>query len=96
MKIELNDDPITQLLLFLFKFIRLALHQPGFLLCEIKCFRADLDPIYYCELIPACPVNDHGDAKFTSFTATPQSGPQGTCTTSITDIVYMVLYMYMH
>ena len=42
-------------------------------------FRADLDPIYYCELIPACPVNDNGDAKFTSFTASPTSGPQGIC-----------------
>ncbi|KAL4237229.1 hypothetical protein ACF0H5_001948 [Mactra antiquata] len=40
--------------------------------------KADLDPIYYCELLTACPVNDAGDAKFTKFTATPASGPQGT------------------
>ncbi|XP_045164937.2 countin-1-like [Mercenaria mercenaria] len=40
--------------------------------------KADLDPIYYCELIPVCPINDNGDASFTSFTATPKSGPQGT------------------
>jgi hypothetical protein len=39
--------------------------------------KADLDPIYYCELIPACPVNDNGDAKFDSFDVTPKSGPQG-------------------
>ncbi|WAR19856.1 CTuncharacterized [Mya arenaria] len=38
---------------------------------------ADLDPIYYCELIPACPINDNGDAHFTSFQVSPKSGPQG-------------------
>ncbi|XP_060605404.1 countin-1-like [Ruditapes philippinarum] len=39
--------------------------------------KEDLDPIYYCELIPACPVNDNGDAKFTTFEIDPKSGPQG-------------------
>lgn len=39
--------------------------------------KADLDPIYFCELINLCPINDNGDAKFTSFTITPSSGPQG-------------------
>ena len=41
------------------------------------CFSADLDPIYYCELIPACPIKDDGDAKFTAFQVNPKSGPQG-------------------
>ncbi|KAL4237230.1 hypothetical protein ACF0H5_001949 [Mactra antiquata] len=39
--------------------------------------KADLDPIYYCELIPVCGVNDNGDAKFTTFDVSPKSGPQG-------------------
>lgn len=40
--------------------------------------RADLDPIYFCELLKTCPIKDDGDAKITSFTVSPQSGPQGT------------------
>lgn len=39
--------------------------------------KADLNYIYLCELIPVCPVNDHGDARITSFSVTPSSGPQG-------------------
>lgn len=39
--------------------------------------RADLDPIYFCELLKTCPIKDDGDAKITSFTVSPQSGPQG-------------------
>jgi len=39
--------------------------------------KADLDPIYYCELIPACPIKDDGDAQLTVFTVSPKSGPQG-------------------
>ena len=39
--------------------------------------RADLDPIYYCELLKTCPINDNGDCKITSFTVSPTSGPQG-------------------
>jgi hypothetical protein len=35
---------------------------------------ADLDPIFYCELLKACPINDNGDAKITSFVITPTSG----------------------
>ncbi|KAH3844335.1 hypothetical protein DPMN_086593 [Dreissena polymorpha] len=38
---------------------------------------ADLDPIYYCELLPLCPINDNGDAKFSVFEVNPTSGPQG-------------------
>jgi len=40
--------------------------------------KADLDPIYLCELLTACKVNDNGDAKFTNLTVTPASGPVGT------------------
>jgi len=30
-----------------------------------------------CELIPVCPINDHGDANITVFTIDPKKGPQG-------------------
>ncbi|XP_069116842.1 countin-3-like [Argopecten irradians] len=40
--------------------------------------KADLDPIYFCEILKTCPINDNGDAKITTFTVTPSSGPQGT------------------
>jgi hypothetical protein len=43
---------------------------------------ADLDPIWYCEILKACPINDNGDAKFTKFTITPNQGPQGTTFTA--------------
>lgn len=33
--------------------------------------RADLDPIYYCELLRACPVKDDGDAHILSFIVKP-------------------------
>lgn len=45
--------------------------------------KANLDPIYFCELVNLCPVNDYGDAKITSFTVAPQSGPQGLFTFSL-------------
>ncbi len=40
--------------------------------------KADLDPIYYCELLKTCKIVDNGDAKITSFKVLPSSGPQGT------------------
>ncbi|CAF0759811.1 unnamed protein product [Adineta steineri] len=40
--------------------------------------KADIDPIWYCEIAKMCPINDHGDAKFTKFTIAPASGPKGT------------------
>ncbi|KAL5009317.1 hypothetical protein ScPMuIL_014898 [Solemya velum] len=39
--------------------------------------KADLDPIYYCELLKFCPINDNGDATFTNLAVSPSSGPQG-------------------
>ncbi|XP_059147777.1 countin-1-like [Physella acuta] len=39
--------------------------------------KADLDPIYLCELLKSCPVFDGGDATITGFTVVPSSGPQG-------------------
>ncbi|CAF0722424.1 unnamed protein product [Rotaria sordida] len=39
--------------------------------------KADLDPIWYCEIAKLCPVNDHGDAKITKFTILPPTGRQG-------------------
>lgn len=39
--------------------------------------RADLDPIWYCELLRFCAIFDQGDATITSFTVTPNKGPQG-------------------
>jgi len=40
--------------------------------------KADLDPIWYCEMAKLCPVNDHGDAKIKTFAITPPSGRKGT------------------
>ncbi|CAF1020393.1 unnamed protein product [Adineta steineri] len=40
--------------------------------------KADLDPIWYCEMAKMCPINDHGDAKITKFAVLPASGRQGT------------------
>jgi hypothetical protein len=40
--------------------------------------QADLDPIYYCELLKQCKINDNGDAKITKFQVSPNKGPQGT------------------
>ncbi|CAF4118370.1 unnamed protein product [Adineta steineri] len=40
--------------------------------------KADLDPIWYCEMAKMCEINDHGDAKFTNFGVYPNTGPQGT------------------
>ncbi len=42
----------------------------------------DIDPIYYCELLKACAVNDNGDAKITSLVISPQQGPTGTTFTA--------------
>ncbi|XP_071080031.1 countin-3-like [Haliotis cracherodii] len=39
--------------------------------------KADLDPIYFCELLNVCPIFDDGDAKITELAIVPASGPQG-------------------
>jgi hypothetical protein len=39
--------------------------------------KADLDPIYYCELLKSCQIKDDGDASITRFDIKPSSGPQG-------------------
>ena len=41
-------------------------------------WRADLDPIYLCELLTACKVNDNGDAMITKLSVNPPSGPVDT------------------
>jgi len=51
--------------------------------------KADLDPIWYCEMATMCPVNDHGDAKFKSFNITPMSGRKGT--TFTVDFTYQTV-----
>ncbi|CAF1089932.1 unnamed protein product [Rotaria sordida] len=40
--------------------------------------KLDLDPIWYCEMAKMCPINDHGDAKFTNFHVSPTTGPRKT------------------
>ena len=40
--------------------------------------KADLDPVYMCEILKACKVFDEGDANITAFTITPKQGPAGT------------------
>ncbi|CAF0853409.1 unnamed protein product [Rotaria sordida] len=51
--------------------------------------KADIDPIYYCQLVDMCPINDHGDAKFTNFGVLPQTAPQGT--TFVLDLSFMTV-----
>jgi len=46
--------------------------------------KADLDPIYFCELLKTCPINDNGDATITGLSVDPTSGPQGPRTISFT------------
>lgn len=40
-------------------------------------FSADLDPIYFCELLKVCHVFDGGDATITSLEVHPASGERG-------------------
>ncbi|CAF0717260.1 unnamed protein product [Adineta steineri] len=40
--------------------------------------KADIDPIYYCEKMSLCPINDNGDAKFKSFAVLPARAKMGT------------------
>ncbi|BFZ06971.1 hypothetical protein BsWGS_10010 [Bradybaena similaris] len=55
------------------------------ILCDIEGIKefvklieqADLDPIYFCELLKVCPVFDAGDATITRIIVSPQAGPQG-------------------
>ena len=42
--------------------------------------RADLDPIYYCELLNVCAIKDDGDAKITSLVVKPSIVPYGETT----------------
>jgi hypothetical protein len=41
-------------------------------------FGKDIDTIYFCELLKACPVHDGGAASIDKITVNPPSGPQGT------------------
>lgn len=52
--------------------------------------RADLDPIYFCELLKTCPIKDDGDAKIISFTVSPQSGPQGKVLIFLVVVVFLI------
>ena len=40
-------------------------------------YRADLDPIYYCELLETCAIKDDGDAKINSVIIDPQTVVRG-------------------
>lgn len=51
--------------------------------------QADLDPIYYCELLKTCAIKDDGDATITSFTVAPISGSQGTKFNAVLNYVSM-------
>lgn len=46
----------------------------------VEMIRADLDPIYYCELLKVCAVNDDGDATILSLNVTPNAVPKGNVT----------------
>ena len=39
--------------------------------------RADLDPIYYCELLKLCPIKDDGDAHILSLLIKPKDVEYG-------------------
>lgn len=39
--------------------------------------KADLDPIYFCQELKICPINDNADAKVVSFVSVPKRGPRG-------------------
>jgi len=51
--------------------------------------KADIDPIYYCQLVDMCPIKDDGDAKFTNFGVYPNTAPQGT--TFLLDLSFMTV-----
>ena len=42
--------------------------------------RADLDPIYFCELATLCKVKDDGDAKIIALTVNPKTVDYGETT----------------
>lgn len=45
--------------------------------CVCFCCRADLDPIYMCQLLKVCPIDDNGAASITSVSVEPTQGAQG-------------------
>lgn len=59
---------------------------------DLLFFRADLDPIYYCELLKACPIIDNGDASVVSFKITPNPVPRGTYTHLHFCVLYVVTF----
>ena len=46
-------------------------------LCMMFYYRADLDPIYYCELLKECEIKDDGDASILSLSVNPSTVQQG-------------------
>lgn len=44
----------------------------------IQRYSGDLDSIYFCELVKACPVHDGGSARLDKITVSPSIGPIGT------------------
>merc|ERR1712072_1185777 len=38
--------------------------------------KADLDPIYFCDLLKICPIDDNGNGKVDAVTVTPASAAQ--------------------
>ncbi len=53
--------------------------------------RADLDPIYFCELIDVCDVKDDGDAKITSLKV-PAIVNYGRSCDLAAAVIYVCLY----
>jgi hypothetical protein len=50
---------------------------------------ADPDPVYYCQALKVCPIDDNAAATINSVTSNPASGPQGT--TFEIDMVFTVI-----
>ena len=59
--------------------MNLALLVAAMFACVVN--SADLDPIYFCELLKVCKIVDNGDAKFTSLEVHPATGRRGTLKT---------------
>ena len=62
-------------------------------MCNVSS-RADLDPIYYCELLKLCPVKDDGDAKINSVVVHPRTVPKGNknLLSAMNIIIHFIVY----
>eukprot|EP00939_MAST-03C_sp_MAST-3C-sp1_P002553 g2553.t1 len=48
--------------------------------------KADLDPLYFCQLVKLCPVDDNGAGSVTDLVVSPAEGPQQTTFEAVFDV----------